>query len=246
MSKKAILVVSFGSTVDSARETLTKIENRISSDYPEHEVFHAYTSGMIRKRLLEKGISVEGPKEVFELLIEAGFEEVIVQPTHLIPGVEYDRLKELPDLYGERISVELRSPMIYNKDSLLLATQRLNEHWNFDKLKAEDTALLFMGHGTDHLANFIYPAMQTAFLYQGFANVFMATVEGWPSLADTMQLMKRSGYKKVLVAPFMLIAGVHAYEDMAGEKEESWKNQLLKNGFDVTCSMEVVGDYWYK
>ncbi len=246
MSKKALLVVSFGSTVDSARETLQKVEKSIARKYPECDVFSAYTSGMIRKRLKENGINIDSPKEVLDQLVAAEFAEVTVYPTHIIPGVEYDRLKVLTDEYKEMLSVELKHPMIYDKDSVLFVIDQLNAHWDFEQLKSENTALLFMGHGTDHLANFIYPAMQTAFFQQGFENVFMATVEGWPSLADTMSLMKRENYKKVLLAPFMLIAGVHAYDDMAGDSEDSWKNQLTKNGFEVFCSMEVVGEYFYE
>ena len=104
-------------------------------------------------------------------------------------------------------------------------------------------ALLLMGHGTAHIANMIYPAMQTAFRILGADNVFVGTVEGWPELSDVIHQLKRGGFKKVELAPFMLVAGDHAGNDMAGNTAGSWKNILKAEGFEVSCHMEGIGQW---
>lgn len=239
--KKAIVVVSFGTTVKEAMVCIENVEKAIAKVYPEHDFYRAFTSEMILKKLKDKGTKIMSPKEAVELLKMKEYSEVMIFPSHVIPGFEYDKLKNLCET--EKASFDelyLGKPLILNMTDLLEVAETLDSKWR-KQIPAEN-AIIYMGHGTKHTANFIYPALQTAFLQMGRKKSYVATVEGWPELKDAVTLMKNDKVSRVDVVPFLLTAGDHVRNDMAGDDENSWKNILIREGFEVTCHVTGMGE----
>lgn len=238
--KKALVAVSFGSTVEHALTTIAAVERTLAEACPERDFFRAFTSGMVRRRLAQRGITVSSPEEILESLVREGFTDVILQPTHVIPGSEFDKLAAAADRCRDRFdSLRLGAPLVSDAATLTEIAGVLLEHYGSPEA---GTALLFMGHGTEHLANFIFPALQTAFRSLGQNHAYVATVEGWPTLTDAMAQMHRDGIRRVILAPFLLTAGDHVQNDMQGDGEDSWKNILTREGFAVECRCTGLGE----
>lgn len=217
--KKALLIVSFGSTVPAARQCLEQLAQALRQ-VAGRDCFHVYSSGFIRRKLGNP----ESPQQAIDRLLAEGYGDIFVQPTFLIPGVEYDKLAALTARYP---AVRLGSPLILDAQQLQEAAKALA-----DTFPAGE-ALLLMGHGTEHLANFIFPALQTALNTLGRRRCYVATVEGWPTLEDAMAQMRQDGVTHVTVAPFLLVAGDHVVNDMMGEG--GWADQLSAAGFVADC-----------
>lgn len=239
MEKKALMVISFGSSVPEAVQALKNVEAYIHRSYPDRECYSSFTSSFIRKKLNKEGAGMRSPEELLQFLWEEGCKDVVMRPTHIIPGQEYDKMCELAAKWQDKFEhLELGRPLIYSNEDLLTVSKTVPDLYPLE----EGEALLFMGHGTDHLSNFIYPALQTAWNLAGKNHVFMATLEGWPSLEDAMAQMKHAGYQKVYMAPFLLIAGAHVMRDMIGDGENSWLNILRENGYEVRyCEQGLSG-----
>lgn len=230
--KKALVVISFGTSMPNARKHLTDAEKFIAQKHSDRDCFTAYTSNIIRKKLNGQGENILSPTEVIEKLIADGYKDVFIVPTHIIPGEEYEKICVLEEKYADKFeSFVIAKPLIHDPESLQSAAEVLS---NIYKV-TDNTALVFMGHGTEHLSNFIYPALQTALNLKGKKNVFVATVEGWPTLDDVINQMHASGFENVALAPIMMVAGDHVQNDMMGPEEDSWKNILVTNGFIVDC-----------
>ena len=241
--KKAILAVSFGTSVNETREkTIDIIEDSFRKAYPDYTVYRAWTSKMIIKKILKRdGIRIPTVTEAMEQMIADGVQEVIVQPTHIINGIENDLMKE--DVLAFQDQVEV----IRFGDPLLTTTQD-----NVDSINAllqdfhdvpEDEVLVFMGHGTTHYANSVYAALDYTFKDMGHKNVFLGTVEAYPSMESLMKQVKAYRPRKVHLAPFMVLAGDHAMNDMAGDDPESWRHQFEQAGFPVECHLKGLGEY---
>ncbi len=244
---KALVVVSFGSSYPEAIETLDGVAKYIHSHNMEKtDLFTAFTSSFIRKKLLGQGIEVNSLEEVLTKLKAEGYKEVQVQPTHIIPGQEYEKLVATAEAWKNEFGLlTMGKPLIHDAKSLLNLAETLQRLYQegLEHSLVSDEALLFMGHGTNHLSNFIYPALQTAFRTNDFSQGFVATVEGWPELADAIKLMKEAGCKKVHMAPMLLIAGEHVLKDMIGDEPNSWKNVLSDEGFDVSYSTNGLASF---
>ena len=226
-AKKAILVFSFP---DTCKKTIDVIEERIGKHFPDYKIYRAWTSKMIMAKLLARdNIKINNVTEAMEQMIADGITEVIVQPTHVINGIEND---------FERITFG---------DPLLTTQQDHAEIVNaicqeFSDLPS-DCALILMGHGTSHYANDVYAALDYRFKDLGHSNIHLATVEGYPTLENVIRMVKEQGAKKVILTPFMIVAGDHARNDMSGEDEDSWKNQFQAAGYEVECCMKGLGEY---
>lgn len=241
--RKAILVVSFGTSYETTRKvTIEAIENDIAAAYPDYRVYRAWTSKMIIAKLKKRdGIFIENVKEAMERMLEDGIEEVIVQPTHVTNGIENDLMTEDVLAYADRFSsITVSDPLLTSVEDNLAVVDVVKEE--FASLP-DDTALVFMGHGTPHYVNSIYAAMDYTFKDQGKSNIFMGTVEAYPDLDAVMRNVEKSGLKKVLLAPFMIVAGDHANNDLAGDDEDSWKSQFLKAGYEVSTQLKGLGEY---
>lgn len=238
--KSAILVVSFGTSFDDTREkNITKLENLIKETYPDFHVECAFTSGIIMKVLKDRGISVLSVQEAMDKLKKEGFSKVFVQPTHLIPGDEYDKLCKAVKLYNSDFeSIEIGIPLLYTPEDCKRVLKSVFSAFPL----SDDTGLVLMGHGSAHFANCIYPAMNYMCTSENLKNVFIATVEGFPELDDIIPQIEAAKLKKLYVTPLMLVAGDHATNDMAGD-DDSWKNILESKGFEVECTVKGLGEY---
>ena len=243
MAKKAILVVSFGTSVNATREkTIDRIEADIQKLMPDRAFYRAWTSGMIIRKIEKRdGVHINTVEEAMEQMLSDGITDVIVQPTHVINGIENDLMKE------DALAFKNHFERITFGDPLLTTQQDHVEIVNaicqeFSNLPA-DCALILMGHGTSHYANDVYAALDYRFKDLGFSNIHLATVEGYPTLENVTRMVKEQGAKKVILTPFMIVAGDHARNDMSGDDEDSWKNQFLAAGYDVECRMKGLGEY---
>lgn len=242
-SKKAILVVSFGTSYNTTREkTIDVIEKKIDEAFPEQKIYRAWTSKMIMAKLLKRdGIKINNVKEAMEQMRNDGITDVIVQPTHVINGIENDLMKEDALSYRDDFhSIAFGTPLLTSEqDSLDVIDAVVKE---FSDLKDHE-ALVLMGHGTTHYANSIYAALDYTFKDKGYPNVHLGTVEAYPSMQTLLRMVKEQNPKKVKLAPFMIVAGDHARNDMAGDDPESWRCQFEAAGFEVECCLKGLGEY---
>lgn len=238
MNDKAILAVSFGTSVPGAEAAIVNMENALRAEFPDREFRRAYTSRIICRKLAREGRPVPGPEEALEELAAAGVRDVLIQPTHLTPGDEYDKLCRIAEGYRGRFArMRISAPLIVCPEDLNAVADAVLAHYP----PQEGRALLLMGHGSGHIANMIYPALQTAFRLKGADSVLVGTVEGWPGFSDCLAQLRRGPWKSVELAPLMLVAGDHTMNDMAGDGPESWRSLLEAEGYAVSCRLEGVG-----
>ncbi len=241
---KAILVVSFGTSYGSSREkTIGAIERKIAESFPSHEVRRAFTSRRVIDRLAGRdGLSIDDVERALRRLAADGVGEVVVQPTHVIKGFEYEKmLKAAAALSGEFDAVRTGFPLLSSESDFAEAAAGLMAE--LPQKDEEDTAVVFMGHGTEHAANAAYGRLLDKFRALGLTNVFIGTVEGPPSIKEVMGKIGAKAYGRVVLLPLMVAAGDHAQNDMAGDGEESWKNIFRKAGFEVGCVLKGLGEY---
>ena len=239
--KKGILVVSFGTShLDTLEKTISVIEKEIADRFPEASVYRAFTSGMIIRKLKRtEQIHIDTVTEALQRMSRDGIEEVIVQPTHIINGIENDRMME--DLM-EHMSlfrrIRVGKPLLSSVDDYKKSIHAVMAETEL----SEGEMLVLMGHGTDHHANSAYPTLEYTFHALGYNQVLVGTVESFPELKNVMAKLKIAEKKKVALMPFMLVAGDHAKNDMAGE-EDSWKSELEEEGYEVRVIMKGLGEF---
>ncbi|MEF9917987.1 MAG: sirohydrochlorin cobaltochelatase [Eubacterium sp.] len=243
MSKKALLVISFGTSYRETREkTIGAIEKDLQMNFPDHDFKRAFTSRMIIKKLKERdGEAVDIPREALEKLKNEGYTEVVCQTTHVINGYEYDlTISELKKFENDFEVLTIGAPLLTTIKDYERVVDIVAEEL---PKTAKGEALLYMGHGSEHHANATYPAMDYTFKHMGHPNMFMGTVEGFPSLDDIIPQLKEKGYHKLYLAPFMIVAGDHAINDMASDEADSWKTLLTNEGFEVECVLKGLGQF---
>ena len=229
---KAILVTSFGTSHKDTREkSLDVIENRVKETYGKEKVERAYTSGIIR-RIIEKreGIHIYDQKEGLETLKNKGYNEIITMSLHILGGIEYSKLDSS---YGKVTEPLLKTDEDYVK---------IVNNEEFNNLEGND-AIVFMGHGTESAADSAYHKLQEEYIKAGKNNIFVATVEGEVTIEDVIAKLKTGNYKRILLKPFMIVAGDHAKNDMASDDEDSWKTMLKNEGYEVTTLLKGMGEY---
>ena len=243
MSKKGILVVSFGTSYpDALTKNIRAIETAVGDAFPRLPVRRAFTSGMIIKKLKDRdGVHICTVREALESFLAEGFTDLIVQPTHIINGTENDRM--LADLaaFEDRFhSIRVGNPLLTDQSDYRALIDAVVKE--FSGL-GTDEFLVFMGHSTEHHANAVYPALDYMLKAAGFENIYIGTVEGYPDLSLVKDLVRKKAPKKILLAPLMIVAGDHARNDMAGDGEDSWKNEFLREGYEVSCLLKGLGEY---
>lgn len=240
---KAILVVSFGTSFPETRaKTIERIEEDIRSAYPNRHVYRAWTSKMIIKKLKQRdGIHINNVKEAMEEMQKDGITDVLIQPTHVINGIENDLMKEDALTYRDAFArITFGAPLLTSEQDSLEVINALTAEWGG---LPENEALVLMGHGTPHYANAIYAALDYALKDRGYENIFMGTVEAYPSMDSLQRQVARFNPSRIHLAPFMIVAGDHAQNDLAGEGEDSWKNQFSRAGYSVVCHLKGLGEY---
>lgn len=243
--KKAILVVSFGTSyLDTLEKIIEKAEKQIRDKFSEYDIYRAFTSHMIIKKLKEKyEIFVDTPEEILEKLYEAGYEEVIMQPLHMIPGEEFIYINKIAELFKEKFEVlKVGRPIFYYQ-----GIEELPQDYSLfieatKELYEENNAVVLMGHGTAHPANSVYGCLQTVFEDEGYENVFVTTVEGYPNFENVISRLKRKNIIEVTIAPLMVVAGDHARNDMASDDEDSLKSVLEAEGIKVNVHLKGLGE----
>ena len=236
--KKAVVCVSFGTSVPAGRENITAVENVLRQSAHDRVFISAFTSGVIRRLLRERGEVVRSVAEALEELWEQDVTEVLVQPTHILCGHEYDKLKREAEPWRDRFEVlRIGRPLLTDTGDLQTLAAGLSAAY---PARAGETLVLF-GHGTDHTANMVYPALQTVFHLSGRPDVLVGTVEGWPAFEDVLAQLKARNGKYVHLVPLMLVAGDHALNDMAGADTGSWKSRLEAEGFTVRATLRGLG-----
>lgn len=241
--KKAILVVSFGTSYQETRDkTIGAIENDIAKAYPDWEIRRAFTSGMILRVLKKRdGLHIDNVTEAMERLVADGFENVLVQPTHIINGEEYDKMIAEIEPYFETFKkIKIGAPLLTSSQDYEEVIEAVMAQ--FPKLK-QDEALVLMGHGTTHHTDAVYAALDYRFKAMGYANVFVGTVEGYPDFDQVKKMIHAYHPNKVILMPFMVVAGDHAQNDMAGEEEDSWNILFEREGYDVECILKGLGEF---
>lgn len=241
--KRAILVVSFGTSYSDAREkTIDVIERQIGECWPEWQVYRAWTSQRIIQRLkAQEQMHIFTVAEAMEQILLDGVEELVVQPTHIIGGIENDRMKEDVLRYdGRYLRIRFGEPLLSSDEDMVAFIRTLMDACG---APASDEALVFMGHGTDHSANAVYAALDEACKMAGYPNVYVGTMEDGGSVDALIKRVAKYRPARVVLMPFLLVAGAHARREMAGEGERSWKCQFERAGFRVECVQKGLGEY---
>ena len=264
IGENELLVVSFGTSFnDSRAEDIGGIEKALQTAYPDWSVRRAFTAQIIINHVQARDDEkIDNMDQALERAVNNGVKNLIIQPTHLMHGAEYDELKEAVDNYKDKFeSVTIAEPLlgevgddatVINDDKKAVAeaiTAQAVESSSYDSLdaaEADGTAFVFMGHGTSHTAKISYSQMQTQMNELGYKNVFIGTVEGEPeetSCENVIEAVKAAGYKKVVLRPLMVVAGDHANNAMAGDDDDSWKSQFEASGaFDeIDTQIEGLG-----
>lgn len=242
--KKAVLVVSFGTSYKETREkTIEACEKKIKNAFEGYDFSRAFTSNMIIKKLKNRdNIHIENPIEALERLYEEGYSKVIVQTLHIICGEEYTKLKEQISQYEDKFeSIILGRPLLSKIEDYKETVEALK--LQIPELQ-KDEAVVFMGHGTEHEAHSAYPTLDYM-LKQENIRAYVGTVEGYPQIEEVIVNLKKDNISKVILMPFMLVAGDHAINDMASDEEDSWKSILNKKGFDTKVHLQGLGENKY-
>jgi len=243
--KKAIIVASFGTSYENAlKNSIEVIEREIEENFKEYDIFRAFTSHKIIKKLkVTKNINILTPEEVLEKLYEDGYDEVIIQPLHIIPGEEYDYIKNIKKEFKEKFSsIKIGRPIFYYQGVEGVPDDYSLFIKSIDNILKENKNVILFGHGTAHPSASVYGCIQTVLEDEGYQNVFVGTVEGYPSLNNVLNRLKRKNIKEVLLMPLMVVAGDHVLNDMASEEEDSWKTILESEGIKVNLFMKGLGE----
>ena len=262
IGEKELLVVSFGTSFNDSRATDIKgIEDALAKAFPDWSVRRAFTAQIIINHVQARdGEKIDNMDQALERAVANGVKTLVVQPTHLMHGAEYDEMCEALDAYKDKIeNIVVAEPLlgevgndatIINADKeavakAVVATAVADGKFESIAKAAEDgTALVLMGHGTAHVAKVTYSQMQTQMEKLGYKNVFIGTVEGEPeetSCEAVIEAVKAAGYTKVALRPLMVVAGDHANNDMAGDDEDSWKSMVEAAGLTVECQIAGLG-----
>jgi len=242
IKKKAILVVSFGTSHAETRDkTIGAIEKDIAAAYPEYEIRRAFTSRMIIKVLANRdGISVDNVTEAMERLVEEDFQTVIVQPTHVINGDMNDEMVAVIRSYMDKFEeIKIGQPLLAHTEDYQKVIRAIIEQ--FSDI-GDNESLVLMGHGTGHHINTVYATLDYQFKAMGHSNVFVGTVEAYPGVYAVAKQVKLYNPQKVILLPLMIVAGDHANNDMAGDGDDSWKSIFERAGYEVKCILQGLGE----
>jgi sirohydrochlorin cobaltochelatase len=243
IGENELLVVSFGTSFnDSRRLTIGAIERAIAKAFPDWSVRRGFTSQIIIDHVKKRDNEViDNVTEALDRAADNGVKTLVVQPTHLMHGLEYNDLKDTLGQYGDAFeTIAIGEPLLNtDEDFAAVADAIVADTAQYDD---GETAIVFMGHGTEAESNEIYAKMQTVLTDGGHANYFIGTVEATPTVQDVLAKVQEGQYKKVVLQPLMIVAGDHANNDMAGDEEDSWKSVFAQAGYEVTCQLHGLGE----
>ena len=262
IGENELLVVSFGTSFNDSRVADIKgIEDALQEAYPDWSVRRAFTAQIIINHVQARdGEKIDNMQQAMDRAVANGVKNLVVQPTHLMHGAEYDEMNEMLDQYRDKFeTIAVAEPLlgevgsdatVINEDKEAVAkaiTAAAVKDAGFDSLDAaaaEKTAFVFMGHGTSHTAKVSYSQMQTTMQTLGYDNVFIGTVEGEPeetACENVIEAVKAAGYTKVVLRPLMVVAGDHANNDMAGSDDDSWLSMFNASGAFESVDCQIAG-----
>ena len=262
IGENEILVVSFGTSFNDSRVADIKgIEDALQEAFPDWSVRRAFTAQIIINHVQARdGEYIDNMDQALDRAVANGVKNLIIQPTHLMHGAEYDELMEAVEAYqGQFETVKVAEPLlgevgtdatVINADKAVVAeaitTEAVNDagYDSLDAAKEDGVAFVFLGHGTSHTAKVSYSQMQTQMGELGYDNVFIGTVEGEPeetACEAVIDAVAQAGYKKVILRPLMVVAGDHANNDMAGDDEDSWKSMFTASGKFDSVDTQITG-----
>ena len=243
IGEQELLVVSFGTSYnDSRRLTIGAIENAMEKAFPDYSVRRGFTSQIIIDHVKRRdGIAIDNMAEALDRAVDNGVKNLVIQPTHLMNGLEYtDVVNEVGDYADAFDQVVIGDPLLTSDEDFDEVVKAITDATaEYDD---GETAICFMGHGTEADSNEVYQKMQDKLTDAGFENYFVGTVEATPSVDDVLAKVQAGDYKKVVLEPLMIVAGDHANNDMAGDEEGSWKTTFEDAGYDVTCLVRGLGE----
>lgn len=233
--KASVLMVHFGTTFDDTRKnTIDAVNEEAEKEFPNMEVREAYTSRIIMRRLKERGIVKDNPAEALDKLVKEGYTHIIVQPTNIINGVESKTLEQQLEMYKDKFKeIRTGSALLSTPEDYKAVAEIINKE--VGKV-ADDEAVVLVGHGTHDNGNAAYPAMDYTAKSMGY-KFYVGTIEGFPEFDDVVKGLKKDNIKKVILMPFMFVAGDHANNDIAVD----WKEALEKEGFTVEVKLTSLG-----
>lgn len=243
IGEKELLVVSFGTSFNDNRvATIGAIEDAMEKAFPDYSVRRGFTAQIIIDHVQNRdGEVIDNFGQALERAVENGVKTLVVQPTHLMNGLEYnDVANELAEYTDAFEKVVLGEPLLTSDEDFAAVEKAITE-WTSDYDDGE-TAIVFMGHGTEAESNAVYTKMQDMLTADGYANYYVGTVEAEPALEDVLEKIQAGDYKKVILEPLMIVAGDHANNDMAGDEEGAWKKAFEDAGYEVECLIRGLGE----
>ena len=239
-----LLVVSFGTSFnDNRRLTIGAIEEAMEKAFPDYSVRRGFTAQIVIDHIQRRdGEVIDNVTQALDRAVDNGVKTLIVQPTHLMNGFEYNDVADEVAQYADAFDkIVMGAPLLTSEEDFQVVAQILADATaQYDDGK---TAICFMGHGTEAESNAVYAKMQTVLTGGGHANYFVGTVEAEPSLDTVLELVKAGNYEKVVLQPMMIVAGDHANNDMAGDDEDTWKTAFERAGYQVECVLKGLGEY---
>ena len=237
--KPALIAVSFGTSYPETRKkTIEAVERKLAEAYPEFDVFRAFTSNKVIKKIKEQeNTTILTVDQQMKNLIADGYDEIYVQPLHIIPGSEYSKALHQAMSYKNQLKlIKVGKPLlssIADYQKIVAWLELLAK--NLD----DDECLVLMGHGSQHSAFTVYACLDHMLMDKA---IFVCAVESYPEISLLINRLQYSHYKKIKLYPLMLVAGDHATNDMASDEEDSWKSQLEQSGFSVEAFLKGMGE----
>ncbi len=262
IGENELLVVSFGTSFNDSRvKDIKGIEDALQAAYPDWSVRRAFTAQIIINHVQARdGEKIDNMQQALDRAVANGVKNLVVQPTHLMHGAEYDEMMDMLDQYADQFeNVAVAEPLlgevgadatVINQDKQDVAQAITSEavtsagYESLEAAKADGVAFVFMGHGTSHTAKVSYDQMQTTMADLGYDNVFIGTVEGEPedtACEAVIEAVKAAGYTKVVLRPLMVVAGDHANNDMAGSEDDSWLSRFESAGCFDAVDTQIAG-----
>ena len=243
IGENELLVISFGTSFnDNRRLTVGAIEEAMEVAFPEYSVRRGFTSQIIIDHVKRRdGEIIDNVGEALNRAVANGVKNLVIQPTHLMDGFEYnDVVNEVAQYADAFETLSIGAPLLTSEEDFQIVAKALVEATaSYDDGK---TAICFMGHGTEAESNKVYAKMQQMLIDEGYANYYVGTVEAEPTVEDVLALVKAGNYERVVLRPMMIVAGDHANNDMASDEEDSWKSIFQAAGYEVVCDVHGLGE----
>lgn len=243
IGENELLVISFGTSYnDSRRLTVGAVENDLEAAFPDYSVRRGFTSNIIIDHINKRdNVLIDDVDAAFTRAVNNNVKRLVIQPTHLMNGIEYDELISKAANYSDAFEKVVIGEPLLTSDEDFERVAKAIVGWTAEYDDGE-TAICFMGHGTEADSNQVYGKMQDILTAQGHENYFIGTVEAEPTLEDVLEKIREGGYKRVVLEPLMVVAGDHANNDMAGDEDGSWKKAFEDAGFEVVCLLRGLGE----